>query len=219
MAVLAEFDGVGREMRFADLALDRRAVDAGNAVTRAGEFGAVTIVEIDDAPRDLDQRRGIRRGVMPVLGQAEQERRPLARHDDALGFGLAQRGDGISALQLRDRRAHGGEEIGLAAQFESNQVRDDFGVGIRGKHITRLLQADTQFLVIFDDPVMHYRQSVGNVRVRIALARHAMRCPAGMSDAGRPGGMCLVNLRRQFGDPPNGTQAPQPGGIDQRQTG
>ena len=53
----------------------------------------------------------------------------------------------------------------------------------------------------------------------VALTRHAMRRPTRMGNAGRTGGLGLVDLRRQFGDTPDRAQAAQPGSIDQGQTG
>ena len=219
MAVLAEFDGICRKVRLGDRPLDRRAIHPRDAVTGAGEFGAIAVVEIDDAPRHLDQRRSVGGRVMPMLGDAEQQRRTFARDDDTFGIVLAHHGDGISSLQLGDGGTHGSKQIRLAAQFERDQVRHDLGVGVRGKHVTRGLQAGAQFLVVLDDAVMHHGQAVGDVRVRVALARDAVRRPAGVGDAGRAGGPGLVDLRHQFGDAPDRAQAAQAGGIDQGQPG
>ena len=65
-----------------------------------------------------------------------------------------------------------------------NAMRDDFGVGVRGEVITRSTQLGTQGLVVFDDAVVHDREPIRrNMRMRIALGRHAMGRPASVRDA------------------------------------
>ncbi|MNL00974.1 hypothetical protein D3C87_1214260 [compost metagenome] len=87
------------------------------------------------------------------------------------------------------------------------QVGDDFGVGVRGEHVTQGFELLTQSFVVFDDAVVHHRQVTGKMRVRVALARCTVSRPAGVGDAQttdqRFFGQCLL----QFADLARTTQA------------
>ncbi len=49
---------------------------------------------------------------LPSVAQTEQQRRAMARDDDAVGLASAHHRDGIGADQLAAARAHRVEEIG-----------------------------------------------------------------------------------------------------------
>ena len=78
-----------------------------------------------------------------------------------------------------------------------NAVRNNFGIGLGGEFVAQLEQFVAQLFVIFNDAVMHDRQTViGNVRMRIALARHTVGGPACVRNAnfarGRRFGECVL---------------------------
>ena len=181
--VVAQFDSVGRELRLGLGTLDRHSVNPGDAIAVALQLGAIAVLEIDHSPRHLQQGGRVGGGVAPVFGHPEQQGRAFTRHDHARRIGFAKHGNGIGALQLGDRLTHGGQEVGRGLEFMGDQVGDDLGVGIRSEVVTQRLEAPAQRLVILDDAVVHHRQSLGDVRVGIALAGHAMRRPACMRDA------------------------------------
>ena len=62
-------------------------------------------------------------------------------------------------------------------------MRDDFGVGFGVERVALRLQLFAQFLEILDDAVVHDRDLVGRMRVRVHFVRLAMRRPAGVADA------------------------------------
>ena len=219
VAVLAEFDGVGGELRFGLRAFDRRAVEAGDAITGACQLGAIAVLQIDDAARDLQERRDVGRRVVAVRGQSKEQRRAVARDDDMAGVGLAQHGDGVGSLQLRDGVARCREEVRTFLQFRRDQVRDDFGIGVRIENIALGAQPRAQDFVVLDDAVVHDGEAARNVRMRVALAGNAVRRPARVRDTGCARGAGLVDLSGQFGDAANGAQALQPGTVDQGETG
>ena len=74
VAVLAQFDGVGRQRRQVFLAFDRAAVGARHAEAVAAQLGEVAVLEIDHAAGHLQQRGGVGGGIHAVLADAEQQR-------------------------------------------------------------------------------------------------------------------------------------------------
>src|SRR5277367_652713 len=67
-----------------------------------------------------------------------------------------------------------------------NAVRDDLRVGLGAERVALTLELRAQLLVILDDTVVYDRETVSrDVRVGIALARHAVRGPARVCDTER----------------------------------
>ena len=76
-----------------------------------------------------------------------------------------------------------------------DQVGDDLGVGLAVKHIALGLQGSAQFVVVFNDAVVHQRnaaraadcisaRAVAEVGVGVVHGRCAMGGPAGVGNAG-----------------------------------
>src|SRR3954469_25841248 len=89
-------------------------------------------------------------------------------------------------------------------------MRDHFGIGIGGELVAQALQPGAHGVVVLDDAVMHDRDAARDVRVGVALGRHAVRRPARMADAD---GAVQVALRRQLlelGDAAAGAKPLQP---------
>ena len=63
---------------------------------------------------------------------------------------------------------------------------DDFGVGLRLEFVAELAQALALLFVVLDDAVVHQRDAVADVRVRVGLGDAAVRRPARVADA-QPG--------------------------------
>ena len=62
-------------------------------------------------------------------------------------------------------------------------MRDHLGVGLAGELRAVLLQLVAQLAEILDDAVVHDRELVGGVRMRVVLGRLAVGRPAGVADA------------------------------------
>ena len=69
-----------------------------------------------------------------------------------------------------------------------DQLDGDFRIGIAVKLVVMTEKLRFQFLIIFNDPVVDADDVsvIGHVRMRIGLARFAVRCPAGMADSAGP---------------------------------
>lgn len=219
MAILAQFDRVCRQVRFNLGMDDERAIHPRNAIARPCQLGAIPVFQIDDAPGDLQQRRSIGCGVVATRRHPEQERRAFTRHDHPPGLRFAQDGDRIRALQLGDGSACGRKEVGRFLQFRSNQVGHNLCIGFRGEDVALVLELLTQHLMIFDDAVMHHREPLRNMRMRITLAGRTVCCPARVGDPGFARHERFFCLSRQLRDAPHRAQAMQACFVDQGQTG
>ena len=79
--------------------------------------------------------------------------------------------------------AHGAEDVTQLLLVVMNAMRDDFGVGLGAERVAELGQLFTQLFVILDDAVVNDRDAVTrDVRVCVALGRHAVRRPACVRD-------------------------------------
>src|SRR5580692_12754094 len=91
-----------------------------------------------------------------------------------------------------------------------NAVRNDLRVGLRTERVALALEFRAQRLVILDDAVVHDRKPVSrDVRVCIALARHAVRGPTSMRDAEGAVARCEVERILQRLNLANRSQAGQ----------
>ena len=175
---------IGRELALVHLALDRVAVLVQDAVAVAADLADVAFLEEDEAARHRQQRRHVGGDEVLAVAQADDDRAALARKDDALGVLLRDHGERIRAFELGDGRADRLEQVAGLLQVVVNAVRDHFGVGLGRELVAGGLQLVAQLFVVLDDAVVDERDAVpGDVRVRVALARHAVRGPAGVRDA------------------------------------
>ena len=90
-------------------------------------------------------------------------------------------------------------------------MRDHFRIGLAAEHIAFGLQFGTQFVVVFNDAVVHQshpaRLAIQAVQiagaraemgVRIVYRWGTMRCPTGVCNARSAFQMISFNLRHQF---------------------
>jgi len=62
-------------------------------------------------------------------------------------------------------------------------MHDDFGIGLRDQIMTFGGEFFTQFFEVFNNTVVHYRDTFCGVRVSILFSWCTMRGPARMTDA------------------------------------
>ncbi len=89
-------------------------------------------------------------------------------------------------------------------------MRDDLGVGLALKNIAARLERGAQFVVVFDDAVVHQRHpprriggstcAVAEMRVCVVYHRRAVRGPAGVGNAGSALHVPAADLLHQLGD-------------------
>src|SRR5690348_4124337 len=101
-----------------------------------------------------------------------------------------------------------------------NQMRDNFGVGVRSELVAEGLEPRADLVVVLDDAVVHHRDAAADVRMGVALGGHAVRGPARVADAGAADQVLLVGEFLELGDPAAGAKALQiaiddgnPGGV------
>jgi hypothetical protein len=182
--VVALLGGVGREFAGVHLAAHGVAVVVGDAIAVAADFAGVAFLEEHEIARHRQQCRDVGGDEVLALAQADDHRAALAREDHAPGLVFGDHHQRIRAFQFRDRGAHGLEQVIGLLQVIVHAMRDHLGVGLRGERIPRRLQLGAQLVVVLDDAVVDDRDAVPrDVRVRVALARHAVGRPAGVGDA------------------------------------
>ena len=91
-----------------------------------------------------------------------------------------------------------------------DQVRDDLGVGLALKNIAARLERGAQFVMVFDDAVVHQRHpprriggsacAVAEMRVRVVHHRRAVRGPARVGNAGAALHLPAADLLHQLRD-------------------
>ncbi len=93
---------------------------------------------------------------MIVVADADEQRAPLPRADDAPRLAGRDHRDGIGALELGDGALHGREQVaaGLAMPVRVDEMGDDLGVGLRVEHVAARLELPAQLLEVLDDAVV-----------------------------------------------------------------
>ena len=94
-------------------------------------------------------------------------------------------GDAVSSLDALERLGCGCQEVALVKR--GDQVRDDFGVGLRKELYAALLESRAERRVVLDYAVVDEGEiaAIGYMRVRVGDGRKAVRRPACVRDADR----------------------------------
>jgi hypothetical protein len=66
-------------------------------------------------------------------------------------------------------------------------MRDHLRVGFRREECAGRIEFPAQFSMIFNDSIVHKRNTANYVRMRIGLVGPAMRRPTGVTDSNAPG--------------------------------
>ncbi len=85
-------------------------------------------------------------------------------------------------MQHRQAVAHGFNWRLALCQFARHQMGNSFGIGFRPEIVAFRLKHGAKLGEILDDAVMNDRETLGNVRMRIAFYRLTVRGPTGMPD-------------------------------------
>ncbi len=175
--------------RLTEMALRVADLDAA-----AMDHRPVAVFEIADRVGEGRQRNRVGAEIHLAAAMPDRERRAAARADHQVVFAGKDEGERESAAQTRQRLLHGVDRRHALLHLRGDELRDDFGVGLGAELDAGLFQLFAQFAEILDDAVMHDRELVGRVRMRVGLVRAAMRRPARMADAGHAGERLAVEF-------------------------
>jgi hypothetical protein len=120
-----------------------------------------------------------------VPSETDRQRRAASRADQQIVLAGKQEGEREGAAQPRQRRLHRFYRRRAAFHLFGNEVGDDFGVGVGVEFGAALFQLPPQLDKILDDAVVHDRQFLGRVRMRVVFGRAAVRRPTRMADTDR----------------------------------
>ena len=185
MAVVALVDEERGGERPGHRPLDRVAVAVADGNGLARHHRPVAILEIGDRVGKGRQSNGIGADEHLAVAKADGERAALAGDDHQIVVAGEDHGERKRAPQPPQRMVHRANRIVAGLHLAGDEMGDDFGVGVAGKHRAVRDQLLLQLAEILDDAVMHDRNKVGRMRVGIGFGRLAVRGPAGMADAGR----------------------------------
>ena len=119
--------------------------------------------------------------------------------------------DAVSADHLFQRRAQRLQQPALGRLASRgivelpDEMRQHLRVGLRMKDMAFADELVFQRRVVFDDAIMAEKQlsALIRVRMRVGVGHSAMRGPARVGNARRPGGRGLLDQFRQIGDAPD----------------
>ena len=152
-----------------------------------GDDGDLAVLHISDLPRVPEHRGHVRGDEAAALAVAEQQRRVLARGDEAVGQIGAQDAERVSALDAVEHAVDGVEDAAAAAVVVTEQLRDDLRVRLRAEGDARGDEEALELDVVFDDAVVHDGDPLvlAQMRVGVDVVRLAVRGPARVPHAHR----------------------------------
>ena len=212
---------ISRKLALTHRALHGVAVLVDDSHGGTADLGDVAFFQEHEATRDRQQRRNVGSDKILFVAQSDDDWTTFAREHDAIRIGLRDHRKRICALKFGNCCTHGPEEIVRRVEVMMNTVTDHFGVGLRGELVAELLQLVAQFFVILDDAVVHESDAIaGNVRMRVALARHAVRGPARVRNAKQPMRRILhQGVLQHFHFADSSQPLDRPGAVEHRYAG
>ena len=155
-----------------------------------------------------DDGRNVAGEEVLALAEADDQRRAAARAEQVAGQILVHQGDGVGAVHLArgTRQWPGRPAPGWRCRFGralveviADEVGQHLGVGLREETVALALEAVPEGGVVLDDAVVDQGDLAGLVQVGMGVdvAGQAMRGPAGVADAERPGDRVRLERLRQ----------------------
>jgi hypothetical protein len=187
MAVIALVDEKRRGERAGDRALDRAAVAAANGDAFARQHRPIAVFKIGDGIGERRERNGVGADEHLAIAKTDGERAALPRHDHQIVAAAEDHGERERALQVAQRVEGRSHRVVAGLEFAGDEMGDDLGICVAGEHRAFGDQLLFQLAEILDDAVMHYRDEIGHMRMRVGLDRLAVSGPARMADAGVAG--------------------------------
>ena len=170
-----------------DLRAERLAFEGAEGRAVARDDRNLPVLQEDHPARVLQNGRHIGRDEHLAVAEAHRDAAGIAeagRHQ-RLRLALGQHHDRAGAAQLRQRQPHRLDQRAIALIVQPDQVGNHLGVRLRLERDSLGLQLGAQLSEVLDDAVLHDHQLAGeiHVRMRVALARLAVGCPARVADA------------------------------------
>ena len=176
VGVVFPLDG-GRRLR------DRPGVHGHRLKAPGIDHRDLAVVEMHDLPGVAHERGDVGCDEHLAVTDADDDRRALARDDDAVRPGGVDHRDSVGAAYVRKGVSHPLlERLFVGARDE---VGDDLGIGLRGELDPFGHEARAQRRGVLDDAVVHHRDGAvrAQVRVGVGVVRRAVGCPSRVSDA------------------------------------
>ena len=150
------------------------------------DVGDLFLAQIDHLVRVLDDRGRVRSHEILVLPYADQQRASLAGGDDLVRLTLIHNHQRIGTDDVIERQRHGfveGNTQGIHHILD--QLDHDLRIRLAPEMVPFPGELGFQGLVVFDDAVVDQRKFVvlGIMRMRVHIARLAVRSPTGVGDA------------------------------------
>ena len=123
-------------------------------------FNEITFFQEDEAVCHRPQREHVRGDEVFADADAYDQRATGSRSNNAIRFIPGDDAKAKGTFQQRHGLADCLQQIRRGFALSCNQMRHDFGVGLRIEHITLVLQLLAQCRVVFDDAVVHQHQLV-----------------------------------------------------------
>ena len=183
MAVTALVGSVVATLEFVYRATDFLALLVPHRNTVGGNFGNIAFFQENEAVGNLLQGHGIGGNKVFLDADADDQRAAGAGTYQALRLFRTHHAEGIGTVEFLGGGGNGLQQVTAFLEQVVNQVHHDFGVGFRQKLVALGDQLFAQFLVIFDDAIVHQRDVAGCVGMGVFVGGHAVGSPAGMGNA------------------------------------
>ena len=182
-----------------DLLADGLALHVVDLDAVGKDLGHLPLLEQIDAPRVGQHGRDVGGDVVAALAQADDEGAVLAGGEDAVREARAEHAQGIGALELAHRGAHGAQDVPLGLERLLQQVGKDLGVRLALEAIALGGELFAQGGVVFDDAVVDDRDlpGLGQMRVAVLVRGFAVGSPARVADAHAAGKRRALQLPAQ----------------------
>ena len=158
----------------------------------ARNHGNFMFVEKKNRSRVRQHGRNIRCDESLAIDAAHNERRAFADRDDLFGIVGGENGESEETLEFLERRKNGFLEISLEILFD--QMRDDFGVGLRCELVSFRDETALQRQVVLNDAVVRNDDAAFAIamRMRVFFGRTAMSRPARVTESELTGNRFLL---------------------------
>ncbi len=168
-------------------ALDRSPVKGCDSNTLTRDFCHLAIFEVKHAPCMLEDRRHVGGNKILALAQPDNNWRCGLCGQQATAIIVGKDHDRKGAFEFAHSRPSGLHELHSLIHMMVDQLRDDFGVGLRMEGPATLLESLLQLQKVLDDPVVDDHNLARTVRVGILLAGRPVGSPARVADPDVPG--------------------------------